>query len=46
MPTDLIVDWIEFLYYRKMFRKKFKKCYKKIPVTSLQQKQYGVVLQN
>ena len=43
-PTDLIVDWIKLLYYRKM--KPISNGAKLLPVTTLQRKQYGVVLRN
>ena len=43
ISTDLIVDWIKLLYYRKM--KPISIGAKLPPVTTLQQK-YGVVLQN
>ena len=42
--TDLIVDWVKLLYYRKM--KAISIGAKLLPVTTLQRKQYGVVLQN
>ena len=44
LVTDLIVDWIKFLYYRKM--KPISIGAKLLPVTTLQRKQYGVVLRN